>query len=94
VNIVILNWQRPLWEGNQEVVKRSGKEEPIWVVIHINMETSLNSYLYLKLARVLCFSYYLFSSTKSENKRTEQVLPGGRGWGGGGGDPNNVYTCK
>jgi hypothetical protein len=26
-NIVILNWQRPLWEGDQEVVKRSGKNE-------------------------------------------------------------------
>jgi hypothetical protein len=26
MNIVILNWQRPLWEGDQEVVKRSGRD--------------------------------------------------------------------
>jgi hypothetical protein len=32
VNIVILNWQRPLWEGDQEVVKRSGRDEPMWVI--------------------------------------------------------------
>jgi hypothetical protein len=63
-------------------MKRSGKEKPIWVVIHICMETTLRispySYLYLKLAKTLCFSYYLyvFSSTKSEKKREEQVLPG------------------
>jgi hypothetical protein len=33
VNIVILNWQRPLWEEDQEIVKRSGRDEPMWVVI-------------------------------------------------------------
>jgi hypothetical protein len=61
-------------------VKRSGRDEPIWVVIHIYMETTqgiaLCSYLYLKIAKMPCFSYYLvfFSSTKSENKRAEQVL--------------------
>jgi hypothetical protein len=40
--------------------KRTGRDEPIWVVIHIYMETtqgiSLYSYLYLKLAKALCFS--------------------------------------
>jgi hypothetical protein len=37
-----------------------------------------------------------FSSTKSENKRVQQVLPGGGcgGVGEGGSGPNNVYTCK
>jgi hypothetical protein len=44
-------------------VKRSGTDEPIWVVIHKYMETtlglSLYSYLYLKLAKTVCFSYYL-----------------------------------
>jgi hypothetical protein len=34
MNKVILNWQRPLWEGDQEVLKRSGNDEPMWVVIH------------------------------------------------------------
>jgi hypothetical protein len=45
------------------VVKRSDIDEPVWVVIHICMETtqgiSLYSYIYLKLARTPCFSYYL-----------------------------------
>jgi hypothetical protein len=42
---------------------------------------SLCSYLYLKLAKITYFSFYLlcFSSTKLENSRAEQVL-----WGGGG----------
>jgi hypothetical protein len=70
-------------------VKRSGRDEPIWVVIYITMETtqgiSLYSYPYLKLAKchILLTTFYVFSSTKSENKRTEQILPRvseGRGW--------------
>jgi hypothetical protein len=36
-NIVILNWHRPLWEGDPEVVKRSGRDESTGVVIHICM---------------------------------------------------------
>jgi hypothetical protein len=40
MNIVILNWQRPLWEGDWEVVKRCGRDELIWIAIHICMETS------------------------------------------------------
>jgi hypothetical protein len=69
-------------------VKRSGKEEPMWIVIYMCMETmlriSLYSYLYLKIAKMLSLSYLLFfSSTKSENKRAEQVLPRGMGTGVG-----------
>jgi hypothetical protein len=42
VNIIILNWQRPLWEGDQKVsMKRFGREEPVWVVIHMCMEAML-----------------------------------------------------
>jgi hypothetical protein len=58
----------------------------MWVVIHMCMEAtlgiSLYSYLYLKLAKMLCLSYYLlcFSSTKLEN-RAEQVLPESKGEG-------------
>jgi hypothetical protein len=63
VNEVILNWQRPLWEGNQEVVKRWGRDEPMWVAIHRCMEAmlkiSLYSYFYLKLPKTLCLSYYI-----------------------------------
>jgi hypothetical protein len=59
----MLNWQRPLLEGDQEVVKRSGRYEPIWVVIHMCMEAmlgiSLYRYVYLKLGKMLCLSYYL-----------------------------------
>jgi hypothetical protein len=40
MNIVILNWQRPLWKEDSEVVKRSGGEEPIWIVTHTQMETT------------------------------------------------------
>jgi hypothetical protein len=36
-----LNWQRPLWESVQEVVKRSGRDEPVRVVIHKCMEAML-----------------------------------------------------
>jgi hypothetical protein len=55
----------------------------MWVAIHKFMETtlgtSLYSYLYLKLAKWLCiYCSYVFSSTKLENKRTEQVRPGER----------------
>jgi hypothetical protein len=47
-------------------------------------------YLYLKQAKMSCFSFYLFSSAKSENRKVEQVLPRRKGWhqgeGGGGGE--------
>jgi hypothetical protein len=100
VNKVTLNCQRPLWEGDQEVVKRSGRDEPMWVVIHMCVEAmlgiSLYSCLYLKLAEMLSLSYYLlcFSSKKLENKKAEHILPGREGWWGERSDPNNLYTCK
>jgi hypothetical protein len=76
-------------------VNRSGssEDEPLWVSMHKYIETmlgiSLYSYVYLKLAKPLCFSYYLyvFCSTKSEKKRAQQVLPGS-----GVGGPNNLYN--
>jgi hypothetical protein len=65
-------------------VKTSGRDEPIWVVIHICVEIaqgiSLYSYPYLKPVKPYV-SLYVFSSTKSEKKRAEQVLPGGWGMG-------------
>jgi hypothetical protein len=54
----------------------------MWVVMHMCMEailgSSLYSYLYLKLAKcyVSLIISYVFSSTKLENKRIEQVLLG------------------
>jgi hypothetical protein len=48
---------------DQEVVKKSGRNEPVWVVIQICMETaqgiSMYSYPYLKLAKMPYLSYYL-----------------------------------
>jgi hypothetical protein len=45
---------------------------------------SLYSYLYLKLQKCYVFLiiFYAFPSTKLENKRAEQVLPGGEVGGG------------
>jgi hypothetical protein len=44
-------------------VKRPGRDEPMCVVIQMCMEAmlgiSLYSFLYLKLAKMLCLSYYL-----------------------------------
>jgi hypothetical protein len=61
-NTVNLKWQRSIWEGDQEVVKRSGRDESFQIVIHMCMEAmlgiSLYSYPYLKLAKMLCLSYY------------------------------------
>jgi hypothetical protein len=43
-------------------VKRSGRDEPIWVVIHIYAwKKTQGISLYLKLAKTPCFSYYLLS---------------------------------
>jgi hypothetical protein len=50
-NTVTLKWQRSIWEGDWELVKRSGRDESVRVVIHLCMETilgiSLYSYPYL-----------------------------------------------
>jgi hypothetical protein len=70
----------------------------MWVVIHKYVEAmlgvSLYSYLYLKLMLFFPIIFYDFSSTKSENKREEQVLPRREGSGGGGGSTNKVYICE
>jgi hypothetical protein len=85
MNIVILNWQRPLWEGDQEVVKRSGRGEPIWVVIQMCMEAmlgiSLYRYPYLEPAKMPCFSYYLlcFFFNNIEEGRIGSAQRQGRG---------------
>jgi hypothetical protein len=58
-------------------VERTGRNEPIEVVIHICMETtqrlSLYSYLYLKLAKTPCFSCYSFMLFLLQN-----LITGGR----------------
>jgi hypothetical protein len=88
-------------------VKSSGRDESIRVIRYMFMEAmlgiSLYIYLYLKLAKMLCLSYYclclLFNITGEEG---EQVLPGSkRGRGRGRGQstgrrdgPNNVCTYE
>jgi hypothetical protein len=46
-------------ERGQGVMKRTGRDEPMWIVIYICMVTTLGiplySYLYLKLAKMLSF---------------------------------------
>jgi hypothetical protein len=77
-------------------VKRSGRDEPIWVVIYICMEEtqgiSLYSYLYLKLAKTPYFSFYpswfFFYKIREQEGGTGSALSQ-LGVG-----PNNVYTCK
>jgi hypothetical protein len=65
-------------------VKRSGRDEPVWIVIHIRMETtqgiSLYSYLYLKLAKnalflFLSFMFFLLQSqrTRGQNRFCPEV---------------------
>jgi hypothetical protein len=55
---------------------------------------SLDSYLYLKLTKMPCFSYYLLglSSTKYENRFCLGARKENSVWGGD--STNNVYTCK
>jgi hypothetical protein len=66
-----------------EVVKRSARDEQMWVVIHMCMETtlgiSLYSYLYPKLAKTLCLSYYLLCFLF--NKIGEKGGQEAEGWG-------------
>jgi hypothetical protein len=38
--------QRSIWEGDREVVKRSGRDESIRVVIHMYIEAMLEISLY------------------------------------------------
>jgi hypothetical protein len=82
-------------------VKSSGRDEPIWVVIHVCMKTTqgipLYSYLYLKLTKVACFSHYLLCFFFK--KKAEQVLAGGGGYGMGRQEVEqivytHVRTCK
>jgi hypothetical protein len=67
------------------IVKRSGRDEPIQVVIHMCIEAmvgiSLYSYLYLKLAKLLCLSYYrlcLLFNKIGEEGRTGYAWKRGR----------------
>jgi hypothetical protein len=87
-NIVIFNWQRQLWEGDQKVANSSGRDkqcglqhtcawkqcqESLYIVIFISNYQKCYAFLIIS---------YVFSSTILEKKRAELVLPriGDRGW--------------
>jgi hypothetical protein len=57
---------------------------------------SLYSYFCIKLAKyhVFLIIFYVFSSTKLENRRAEGGVRGRMAPGGGIGGTNNIYTCK
>jgi hypothetical protein len=69
----------------------------MWVAIPKCMKATLGislcSYLYLKLAKCYVFLIisYVFSSTKSENKRVEQLMPRS-GVGPGGAVAQTMYA--
>jgi hypothetical protein len=84
-------------EEDQEVAKRSGRKEPMWIAMHKCMEAilgiSLYSYLYPKLAKPLCLSYYLLCflfNKMGEQGRTSSAWKLGVVDGG----TKNVYTYK
>jgi hypothetical protein len=70
-------------------VKRTGRDEPMLVAIHKCMEAmlgiSLYSYLYLKLAKTLCLSYYnlcfLYNKIRKQECGTDSAQK--QGWGVG-----------
>jgi hypothetical protein len=78
-----------------KVVRRSGRDKLVWVVIHMCMEAmlgiSLCSYFYFKLAKTLCFSYYLlcllFNKIREQEDRTGSAWK----WGCRGGGPNKIF---
>jgi hypothetical protein len=66
-------------------MKKIREDKPIGFIIHRYIEipkgNSSCSYFYLRLkCHVFHFIFSLFPSTKSENRRAEQVLPSGEGW--------------
>jgi hypothetical protein len=76
-------------EGDQEIVKRSGRDKLVCVAVHKCMEAmlgiSLYSHLYLKLAKTLSFLLsFKFSLQQNQKRRVWNrfCLEAG-GWGGG-----------
>jgi hypothetical protein len=84
VNKVILTWQRPVWErwpgSSKEIWQRWTMCFSIQKYMEAELGTSWYSYLYLKLAKMLCISYYLlcFLFNKTEEGRTGSAHFGGR----------------
>jgi hypothetical protein len=81
-------------------VKKCGRDEPMWVAIHMCMEAmlgiSLSSCLSLKLAKMLffllsrMFSFQQNQRTREWSRFCWEAEVGSRRRSG----PNNVYTCE
>jgi hypothetical protein len=70
-------------------MKKVRGDKPMGVIIHymkLSQGNSLCTYLYLKQVKMSLFSLFLFSSIKSGNRRTEQILQGLGGLAPVGGD--------
>jgi hypothetical protein len=72
-------------------MRRSGRDEPVlYICMEAKLRISLYSYLYLKLAKLLCLSYYLlcflFNKIGEEGRTSSVRGVGGKEEGGGGGD--------
>jgi hypothetical protein len=82
-------------------VKRSARDDPMWVAIHKCIEAmlgiSLYSYPYLILAKTVrlsnYLSYFLFNKIGEQEGGTGSAWKPG-GWRGSGGKWPNVYTCE
>jgi hypothetical protein len=82
-----------IWEGDWEVVKRSGRDESIWVVTHfVHGNNARNLSIKLSLsqsAKIPCLSYYclclLFNKIREKGRTSSAWKRGGgrrwRGWG-------------
>jgi hypothetical protein len=84
-------------------VKSSGRNEPMWVAIHRCMETTLGiflySYLYPKLTKTICLSYYhlcfLFNKIREKGRtRSAWKQELGVRWEGGSTMYTHVSKCK
>jgi hypothetical protein len=66
--------QRSIWEGDQELVKRSGKDESVWVEIHLCMEAMLGISLFhnneKNSYKIQCVKY---SSSQDKNELTDTI---------------------
>jgi hypothetical protein len=68
-------------------VKKYGRNEPLWVIIHMCMEAMLEiflySYPYLNIAKTLCLSYFclclLFNKIGEEGRTCSAWKQGGGG---------------
>jgi hypothetical protein len=77
-NTEVVKWLGPSWVGNEGRVKRTGRDEPIGIVIHKCLETTqgitLCSYLYLKFVKTPCFSNnvlcFFFYKIREQESRT------------------------